>query len=579
MDLVAGAALVVCWSSGFIGATLGTRAAPVDTVLAWRTIGTATVLGCWALVRAERVRPGDLARQAVLGLLVQVLYLGGVFAAAGAGVPAGTSALITALQPLLVAALAGRVLGERTARRQQLGLVIGAVGVAVVVSGDLHTGTAAAAAYLLPVFALAALAGGTLLEQRWMPPQSLVTGLALQSGVAAVVFTATAAADGHLAPPAAGSFWLAIGWLAVLAGIGGYGSYLFVVRRSGATRASTLLYLTPPTTAIWAWLLFGQTPQVLAIPGALVCALGLVLVLTRASRSALLLRRADQHFVDGDPPRSGSRCRRRRRRCPRPPARSIVAKRCIAASRTSSRRWSRSSLSTAPGSTSRHADVALRHLLPQRLAERADAELREVVDAGAGAGDAAGDAADRHEVGHLPRRSRRGLEQVRERRVRGQSRPLTLRATIRSHSSHGASSIGPSSMTPALLTTVSSRPRPSTAAATAARASAPHRSRRPRSRAPAPGAAMRAARSFEPVAPSRDERDLAPCRASASGGRLADAAARASDQCDGSVQRVCHVTILPRGAGGPPGRSEVAHPAGRRRISRCGARLASATHR
>ena len=286
---VAAAVLVVCWSSGFIGATLGDpgRAGRTPCSPGARS-GRATLLGAVRpRPRASGCRGVDLARQAVLGLLVQVLYLGGVFAAAGAGVPAGTSALIAALQPLLVAALAGRVLGERTDRRQQLGLVIGAVGVAVVVSGDLHTGTAAPAAYLLPVVALVALAGGTLLEQRWRPPQSLITGLALQSGVAAVVFTATAAGDGHLAPPATGSFWLAIGWLVVLAGIGGYGSYLFVVRRSGATRASTLLYLTPPTTAVWAWLLFGQTPQVLAIPGALVCALGLVLVLRRAPRSPL----------------------------------------------------------------------------------------------------------------------------------------------------------------------------------------------------------------------------------------------------------------------------------------------------
>ncbi len=307
VDIVAAVVLVVCWSSGFIGATLGTRAAPVETVLAWRTIVSATVLGGWALVRAERVRPVDLARQAVLGLLVQVLYLGGVFAAAGAGVPAGTSALIAALQPLLVAALAGRVLAERTDRRQQLGLVIGAVGVAIVVSGDLDAGTAAPEAYLLPVGALIALTGGTLLQRRWMPPQSLLTGLALQTGVAAVVFSAAAAADGHLAPPARPSFWLAIAWLVALASIGGYGSYLFIVRRSGATRASTLLYLTPPTTAVWAWLLLGQQPHAMAIPGAVVCAGGLVLAL-RPSRHA----GGDRHGSEPERDlRSDERCRSR----------------------------------------------------------------------------------------------------------------------------------------------------------------------------------------------------------------------------------------------------------------------------
>src|ERR1700712_366274 len=134
---LAAAVLIVCWSSGFVGATLATRTAPVDTILAWRTLLSALILGGWALTRSGRFVPAAaVRRQAVLGLLVQVLYLGGVFVAADVGVSAGTSALIAALQPLLVAGLAGRVLAEPATRRQQQGLLIGAVGVGLVVIGD-----------------------------------------------------------------------------------------------------------------------------------------------------------------------------------------------------------------------------------------------------------------------------------------------------------------------------------------------------------------------------------------------------------------------------------------------------------
>lgn len=285
IDAVAATVLVVCWSSGFVGAVLGTRAAPVDTVLAWRTLASALVLGTWALVRGERVAPQALLRQGVLGLLVQVLYLGGVFAATGDGVAAGTSALVAALQPLLVSAVAGPLLGEQTTRRQQLGLLIGAAGVALIVAGDAGGGNAAAWAYLLPVGALAALATGTVLERRWRPPESLITSLALQSAVAAAVFCLAAEADGHLAPPHTAGFWTAIGWLVTLSTLSGYGTYLFVVRRSGATRASTLLYLTPPTTAVWAWLLFHQTPHPLAAPGIVICAAGVTLALRSSRRN------------------------------------------------------------------------------------------------------------------------------------------------------------------------------------------------------------------------------------------------------------------------------------------------------
>ncbi|TYP87520.1 drug/metabolite transporter (DMT)-like permease [Blastococcus xanthinilyticus] len=284
--------LVVCWSSGFVGAEFATQDAPVTTVLAWRTLLAAGLIGGWALLRSERVRPGSLLRQAVLGLLVQVVYLGGVFAAAGAGVSAGTSALIAALQPLLVAALAGPFLGEAVTRRQRVGLLIGAGGVALVVAGDITGGGAAPVAFLLPVAAVVGLAGGTLLERRWGPAESLVVSLALQSAVAALVFGAVAAARDEFVPPADPGFWAAMAWLVVLATVGGYGSYLLVVRRSGATTASTLLYLTPPATAAWAWAMFGQAPGPTALPGVLVCAVGVVLALRGAAGAVDGRRRA-----------------------------------------------------------------------------------------------------------------------------------------------------------------------------------------------------------------------------------------------------------------------------------------------
>jgi drug/metabolite transporter (DMT)-like permease len=269
-------ALVIFWSSGFVGATLVTREASFVTALAWRTTLSAIVLGAAAVLRGDRISAVELRQQVLVGLLVQAVYLGGVFAAAGAGVPAGTSALIAALQPLVVAALAGPVLAAPPTRRQVTGLLLGAAGVALVVAGDLG-GSAPAAAFLLPVVAVGGLAAGTLLQARWQPRASLLTSLAVQSATGAVVFVVAAALTGRYVPPPTGAFWFAVAWVVVLASFGGYGSYLLVVRRSGPTIASTLLYLTPPTTALWAWAMFGQRPALLAVPGVLVCAVSAVL--------------------------------------------------------------------------------------------------------------------------------------------------------------------------------------------------------------------------------------------------------------------------------------------------------------
>ncbi|WP_375485228.1 DMT family transporter [uncultured Jatrophihabitans sp.] len=285
VDTIAGTTLVLCWSSGFVGAVMGTDQAPFDTVLAWRTVVSAAVLGVWALARRERVSARDLRRLVVLGLLVQVVYLGGIFSATAAGVDAGTCALVAALQPLVVAAVADPLLGERTTSRQRVGLVVAGLGVGLVVLGDLGSGHAPAWAYALPVVAVAGLAAGTLLDRRWRPATSVPVSLGVQSGTAALVFLAFAVSRGHLAPPTTPAFGGAVAWLVVLSSFGGYGSYLLVARRSGATRASTLLYLTPPTSALAAWALFGQAPGPTAGPGLVVCAAGVALALGMRRRT------------------------------------------------------------------------------------------------------------------------------------------------------------------------------------------------------------------------------------------------------------------------------------------------------
>ena len=280
-DLLAAATLVVMWSSGFIGASLGTRYAPADTLLAWRYLAAAVVVGVWACARGIRPNRRTWPRLALLGVLCQCLYLGGVVFGVGAGVPPGTAALVAALQPLVVAVGAGPLLGERTSVPQRAGLLLGLVGVTLVVASDLGGGTAGPLAYGLVVGGMLALAAGTLLERRLDLPVSMLESLAVQTLTAVPFFVVLAALDGHLAPPAEPGFWWSVLWVVGLSAFGGYGSYLVVLRRSGATRVSTLLFLTPPVTALWAFLMFGTVPGLLALPGAAVCAVAVSLVVRR----------------------------------------------------------------------------------------------------------------------------------------------------------------------------------------------------------------------------------------------------------------------------------------------------------
>jgi drug/metabolite transporter (DMT)-like permease len=279
--LLAPAGLVITWSSGFVGAELSRRAgADPVTILGWRFVLLSGVLmiAC-GLTRTSLRSARSWLRQGTLAVLCQAVYLGLVFEGIHHGVAAGTSALIAALQPLLVATVAGRLLGERSTPTMWLGMVLGFGGVAVVVSGDLESGGTPAWAYVLPAIGMLSLAGGTVLARRLRPPETMLQTITIQAVVAAIAFMAAAAVTGKAAPPVHPKAWLAIGWLIVLASLGGYVLYIHVTQALGATVVSTLLYLTPPVTMLWAFVMFGDPVTALGFLGLAISGVGVFLAL------------------------------------------------------------------------------------------------------------------------------------------------------------------------------------------------------------------------------------------------------------------------------------------------------------
>lgn len=276
----AAAGFVVFWSSGFIGAKWGTAHGSAFNLLAWRYLFAAAIGLAVLAWRRPQISRRDLITQLAMALFTQCAYLGFIFSGIDHGVPAGVAALIGALQPILVATVAGPLLGERVGPWQWLGLVLGVGGVGLVVAGDLGAGHASPLTYLLPFAGVVALVIGTCLDRRRRPAVGVLDGLALQVLVGAVFFTILAGATGELTVPAEPAFYGAAIWLVVLSTGGGYGFYLLNLRLSGATRISSLMYLVPPATMVWAWLMFGETIGLLALAGMAVSALAVVLIRT-----------------------------------------------------------------------------------------------------------------------------------------------------------------------------------------------------------------------------------------------------------------------------------------------------------
>jgi drug/metabolite transporter (DMT)-like permease len=271
---------VLLWSTGFIGAKFGLPYAEPLTFLSARYVLVIALMTLLALVtRAPWPRDWrQAAHIGVTGLLVHATYLGGVFIAIHRGLPAGVTALVVGMQPLLTALGAGWLLGEQVSPRQWAGLALGFVGVTLVVASKAGAGslTSASVGSLLAP-ALAALAGitcGTLYQKRFCPAFDLRTGSVVQFVPTLILTGLIASRTETMHIQWSGEFIFALLWLVLVLSLGAISLLNLLIRNGSAVNVASLFYLTPPTTALMAWLLFGETLTGVALAGMVIAVAG-----------------------------------------------------------------------------------------------------------------------------------------------------------------------------------------------------------------------------------------------------------------------------------------------------------------
>ncbi|MQY51905.1 DMT family transporter [Rhodocyclus gracilis] len=270
---------VVLWSTGFIGARFGLPHAEPLTFLLVRFLLAMLLLGGIAVL-ARAPWPKDLrliAHLAVAGMLLHGVYLGGVFAAIGHGLPAGVTALVVGVQPLLTAVSAFLLRQERVSARQWLGLAAGFIGVTLVLSSKLGASASFDVMLVPALIALFAITAGTLYQKRFCPHFDLRTGSAIQFAAAAALMAIGAAASESMVIDWTPEFTFALGWLVVALSVGAISLLNVLIRRGSAVNVASLFYLTPPITAVFAWLLFDERLNLAALCGMLLTAGGVYL--------------------------------------------------------------------------------------------------------------------------------------------------------------------------------------------------------------------------------------------------------------------------------------------------------------
>jgi len=259
---------VVLWSTGFIGAKYGLPHAEPLSFLLVRYLLVVSLMTVIALaMRAPWPKDGrQWFHIGVSGLLVHAIYLGGVFVSISKGLPAGVASLVVGIQPLLTAVGAGWLLNEAVLARQWLGLVLGFVGVAMVVSGKIGRGFGLDA--LWP--ALAALAGitaGTLYQKRFCPSFDWRTGAIAQFLPTAVATGIVVGLSDNFRVEWAPDFIFALAWLVLVLSLGAISLLNMLIRKGTAVNLASLFYLVPPCTALIAWFLFDERLAGMALAG------------------------------------------------------------------------------------------------------------------------------------------------------------------------------------------------------------------------------------------------------------------------------------------------------------------------
>jgi drug/metabolite transporter (DMT)-like permease len=291
------ATFVVLWATGFIGARYAMPWAEPFTFLALR-FGIAAVLfaALMTALASKRLTSAEAFHAAIAGVLMHGVYLGGVFWAIHRGLPAGISALIVGLQPLITAVIAGKLLGEKILPRHWLGLAVGFVGVVIVLwpkLGALGSGVTAAT-LTASIVSVIGMSLGTVWQKRFASGGNLwaatfwqyVGGLATVALGSALLETRQVTFNGELV--------FALAWLVLVLSIGAIFLLMLMIREGAMAKVASLFYLVPAVTAVMAWLLFGEDLNLVQIFGMAVATLGVGLATAQKGPQPVTRARASR---------------------------------------------------------------------------------------------------------------------------------------------------------------------------------------------------------------------------------------------------------------------------------------------
>jgi drug/metabolite transporter (DMT)-like permease len=278
------ALFVILWSSGYVVGAAAIEVADPLPLLAAR-FALASLVLIPVVLKSSHWRGAPLGRLAVLGLLLQILQFGGIYGGFALGVPAALSALVMlGLSPLVTTGLAVASGQERASAPLWAGLGVGVVGVAISLAPELGSAQVGAGV-ALTVVAMLGLAGGTVLQKRWVGAADPVVSAATQNVTAAALTLPALAVFGGRFDVSA-HLILCLAWIVGGLALGTLLLFVHLLKRHAASTVGALLLLVPPVTAVGSAATLGETLHPASVLGMVVAAAGVGAVLQCARNKA-----------------------------------------------------------------------------------------------------------------------------------------------------------------------------------------------------------------------------------------------------------------------------------------------------
>lgn len=283
--------LYLVWGSTYLGIRVAIETMPPFLMAAVRFLMAGMMLLGWSLLRHHAQRP---SRRAVLdAAIVGALLLGGGMGLVAYGersVPSGIAALLVAMMPLWVAVFGRLAFGERLPLAAGVGIVVGLVGVAILVSPgggalDRVDPIDFGAILVSPI----CWASGSLYaaHRATMPPHPL-TATGLQMLLGSVVLAGMAVATGEPAgfDPAtvSAASLAALAYLTLVGSIVAFTTYGWLLRVASLPKVATYAYVNPVVAVILGWLILGEAISERTILAAVVIVAGVALIVTARGR-------------------------------------------------------------------------------------------------------------------------------------------------------------------------------------------------------------------------------------------------------------------------------------------------------